>query len=227
MPKPTRGTTQRRVYEAVREMAMHYELRPGETVNEAALAARLKVSRTPLREALSRLVTERLMSFVPNKGFYCRTLSPEEVCQLFEVREALEVAGFKLACARASDGEIAVFADKAAVFAETAGQMSPRERALEDEAFHERLIGLSGNPELMATLRGINARILFVREIENRRAARTPALRDEHAAIVAALRARETAKGARILRRHLAMTVEDAVGVITEALARSYLVRSA
>ena len=110
MAKTSRGDTQARVYEAVREMAMHYELRPGETVNEAALAARLGVSRTPLREALSRLVTERLMSFVPNKGFYCRTLSPEEVCQLFEVREALEVSGFRLACARASDQAIARFA---------------------------------------------------------------------------------------------------------------------
>lgn len=206
---------------------MHYELRPGETVNESALAARLGVSRTPLREALSRLVTERLMSFVPNKGFYCRTLSPEEVCYLFEVREALEVSGFKLACARATDEEIARFAEQAAAIARSAGEISARERALGDEAFHEDLVALSGNPELLATLKSINARILFVREIENERAGRAPDLKEEHAAIVAALAGRKAGKGARILSCHLTMTLEDALAVIKEAIARSYLTRSA
>ena len=66
-----------------------------------------------------------------------------------------------------------------------------------------------------------------MREIENQRASRAPALRDEHAAIVAALTARDGAKGSRILRRHLTMTMKDAVAVIKEALARSYLAYSA
>ena len=227
MSGKARGATQARVYEAVRQMAMHYELRPGETVNEAALAAQLGVSRTPLREALHRLVTERLMRFVPNKGFYCRTLSPEEVCQLFEVREALEVRGFKLACARASDQEIARFAAQAEAFARAAPALSARERALGDEAFHEDLVALSGNPELLAALKAVNARIRFVREIENQRPGRAPDLKDEHAAIVKALKGRKAGKGGRILSRHLTMTLEDALAVIKEAIARSSLARPA
>ena len=227
MVGPARGKTQPRVYAAIREMAIRYELAPGETVNEAGLAAKLRVSRTPVREALNRLVTERLMTFVPNKGFFCRTLSPEEICNLFEVRECLEVTGFCLACERASDTEIAALDAAWSEVLRTAARLSPQDWARHDEAFHEDLVGLAANPELTATLKGINARIRFIREIENQRTQRTEAMNQEHSAILRALQAREVKFGAQALHRHLAMTRSDAIEAIKEALARAYLARSA
>lgn len=227
MAKSDRGNTQVRVYAAIREMAIHYALAPGETINEAALAAELKVSRTPVREALNRLVTERLMTFVPNKGFYCRTLTPEEICHLFEVRECLEVTGFCLACERASDQEIAALEDYWCGVLAEAGRLSPRELAGHDEAFHEHLTRLSANPELTATLRGINARIRFIREIENERTQRTEDMNREHTAIVQALKDRQVKTGAQALHQHLAITKSDAIEAIKEALARAYLSRIA
>ena len=227
MAGTARGKTQPRVYAAIREMAIRYELAPGETVNEATLAAKLGVSRTPVREALNRLVTERLMTFVPNKGFFCRTLSPEEICDLFEVRECLEVTGFCLACERASDSDIAALDSAWSAVLQSSAQFAPQDWARHDEAFHEGLVGLAGNPELIATLKGINARIRFIREIENQRTQRTEAMNQEHSAILQALQAREVKAGAQALHRHLAMTRSDAIEAIKEALARAYLARSA
>jgi DNA-binding GntR family transcriptional regulator len=59
-----------RVYEALRGILLSYEIKPSERLNEVELARRFKVSRTPLREALNRLVTERLLSFEPLVGFF-------------------------------------------------------------------------------------------------------------------------------------------------------------
>src|SRR5713226_2915995 len=63
-----------RVYEQLKAMAVSYELKPGERLNEGELAKRLGVSRTPLREALNRLNTEGFLRFTPGKGFFCREL---------------------------------------------------------------------------------------------------------------------------------------------------------
>ena len=59
-----------RVYEILRQQAIEYGFRPGERVNEVKLATELNVSRTPVRAALNRLVSEGLLTMVPNKGFY-------------------------------------------------------------------------------------------------------------------------------------------------------------
>ncbi|MCB2140803.1 MAG: GntR family transcriptional regulator, partial [Rhodobacteraceae bacterium] len=89
------------LYAAVKARAAAFEIRPGERINEVALARELAASRTPLREALNRLVAERLIDFVPGQGFYCRALDVEGIGQLYELRRALEVLAIRLACERA------------------------------------------------------------------------------------------------------------------------------
>ena len=68
-------STVERIYGAIREMTINYELKPNASLNESELAARLHVSRTPLREALSRLVTEGMLEFYPNRAFFPRKRS--------------------------------------------------------------------------------------------------------------------------------------------------------
>ena len=63
-------------------MAITYCLRPGERINEVELARALNVSRTPLREALNRLVMEGFLTSRLNKGFFARSLDANEVFQL-------------------------------------------------------------------------------------------------------------------------------------------------
>ncbi|WP_245498821.1 GntR family transcriptional regulator, partial [Mesorhizobium sp. M2A.F.Ca.ET.029.05.1.1] len=79
-----------RVYEEIRRMAMDYRFKPNERINEVALAARLNVSRSPVREALQRLVTEELITFQTNRGFFCRGFDVDEIVNLSDVRAVLE-----------------------------------------------------------------------------------------------------------------------------------------
>ena len=81
----------------IRRLVVEGELPEGERINEVHLAAQLDVSRTPLREALSRLASEGLIKNVPRKGFYVHEPAPEEVEHLYIMRAILDPAALRLA----------------------------------------------------------------------------------------------------------------------------------
>lgn len=219
-----RGTVDR-VHRIVQQRAIHYELRPGEHINEAALASELKVSRTPVREALNRLVSEGLITFVPNKGFYARPFDIANVRDLFEARSEIEATAVRLACKRAEDAAIDALAAFWAGIKARSGALSIGEIAAHDEAFHERLVALSGNEELVRIIKDINARIRFLRVV----AMEFPHYRritfDEHHAILAQIRKRQPVEGARKIERHIALTLDDVERIAKEGLARIYMRR--
>ena len=81
-----------RVYDRLRQMAADFEFKPDERINESALSTKLGASRTPLREALNRLVAEGFLTFQARRGFFCRPLSPSQILSLYEARIAVETA---------------------------------------------------------------------------------------------------------------------------------------
>jgi DNA-binding GntR family transcriptional regulator len=84
------------VYDKLKQMSVGYDFKPGERLNEGVLASALGVSRTPLREALTRLTTEGLLRFSPGKGFFCRDLDAQEVFSLYEMRRIVETEALRL-----------------------------------------------------------------------------------------------------------------------------------
>ena len=81
----------------VREMILDGRLPAGERINEVRLAARIGVSRTPLREALSRLANEGALRIEPRRGFFVQPLSAEEVRAIYPIRSILDPAALRLA----------------------------------------------------------------------------------------------------------------------------------
>ena len=212
-----------RVYAQVRQMAVDYDFKPEQRINEVELAARLNVSRTPVREALNRLVVEGLITLVPNKGFHCRRFDADQILNLFEVRAVLEVAAVRLACDRAGDKALA---DLKASWADVVGRsadLSPAELTEQDEAFHARIAALSANDELARVLKGIDPGIRFVRRIEIENPARRKTTLSEHGAIARALVKRDPVQAAKLMDEHIKQSVADAVAAMKEALSRLYL----
>ena len=81
----------------IRYMIADGELPPGEHVNEVRLAGQLDVSRTPLREALSQLTAEGLLECKPRRGFFAKSLTVDEVKQLYPLRALLDPQALRLA----------------------------------------------------------------------------------------------------------------------------------
>ena len=153
-----RETATEMSYRLIQDMVISFAIRPGERVNESELSRRLGVSRTPLREALNRLASENFLDFVPAKGFFRKEVRPKEIYDLLELRIALESAGARLAVQNASDEDIARMRTMAYELSNIA-DLAPSAIVPKDEAFHETLTGLSGNGEILQTLRAVNTRI--------------------------------------------------------------------
>lgn len=211
------------VYEALKEAAVEYRFKPNEKINEVEIAARLGVSRTPLREALNRLVQEGFMSFVPNRGFYARDISPKGVQDQYELRAAIERAAFKLACERGTDDEIS---KTAAIWRNNSkpNLTSNWARVAEaDEAFHVGIVRLSRNEQMVAAIESINSLIRFFRRIDLESNLRRASLYDEHAGIIECLRKRDAKNGGELIERHIILSSAHAVEVTKEGLMRIFL----
>src|SRR6202012_612831 len=175
-----------RVYEQLKAMSVSFELKPGERLSEGDLPNRPGVSRTPLREALNRLNTEGFLRFTPGKGFFCRELDAHEIFDLYELRKSIEVASIRLAIKRAKDEDIEALLAFLDATGPDPGERTSVELVALDETFHERLMAMSDNAEMLRVLRNVNARIRFVRWIDMNGINRNTT-QAEHRAVVVAL----------------------------------------
>ncbi len=216
------GTTNvERAYEFLRRMAIEFDIKPGERLNEGDIARQLAMSRAPVREAMNRLMSEGLLTVVPNQGFSCRRLSASEILALYEVRADLETAALVRIPPEALP---AVTGDLAALSQSILDEFdtTPLETLVDrDEEFHLRLAALAGNEARVGILKHINARIRFVRRINLGNPARARSL-DEHLHVVAALRAGNQAEAAALMRRHLTLSAAEAAAAVSQGLARIY-----
>lgn len=220
-----------RLHRTVRQMAADFVIRPETRINEGELAKTLGVSRTPLREALNRLVAEGFLTFRSGHGFSCRSLSPELIMHWYEARSAIEMEGARLSLQRASDADMAaVFADFEASEAEYLNSDDPIRLLELDEAFHSALLGLAGNPQLSSLLDTINGHIRYVRmmNLKNLRIDGNgrPDLDRDHRRIVELFIKRDEA-ALTMLRRHIDLRLEDARRAVEIAFAQIYMRKQA
>jgi len=196
-------TLHERVYEALLGLIGAGVLAPGTPLDEQALAARLGVSRTPLRAAIARLAQEGLVVNLPYRGASVRRFTVAEIDGLYEVRAALEALAARKAAARMSaDGlaTIAALLDEGQA-ALAAGDVEAYGQA--DARFHRALAEVAGNPTLTETLDGLRRRIHLFRDLANRQ----PGLRErtarERELILDALARRDGDGAAALLEQHI------------------------
>ena len=214
--KSTRQSVVDRLHTELRSMAMTFHFLPGERLNEAILAKELGVSRTPLREALNRLSTEGFLTFSANNGFFRKPLDVKEIFDLYEFRLNLEVSAVKLAVERATDEQLAEIEKFLAESAREEPSRSIDDLVKLDEQFHEMLIKLTGNVQMLHSLRNINARIQFVRWLDMTE--RRSETQSQHKHIARALRKRDRSESERLLSDHISHRLDQ----IIEKVERSY-----
>jgi len=224
--RPREESSVERLYIELRDRAMRYDFRPGTRINEQALGRELGVSRAPLREALNRLEAEGLLTFVMNKGFFRKSISVDEVLDLYQVRIALERRAVFLALRYASDSEIqAVQEYWSSVMANSSG-MTSADFLLADEEFHRRLIRLAKNKELSAFMETITRRIHVARNIDIEQSAWNAKAFDAHYDVLRFLRERDHKRALESITEHIDMSRERAVKIAREMVAKFFLTGS-
>jgi DNA-binding GntR family transcriptional regulator len=191
------------VTQRLREMLVESRIAPGAKLNERELSEVLKVSRTPLREAIKRLAAEGLVELLPNRGAIALELSEADVRHTFEVMAGLEAQSGELAAERITDAELA---EIKALHYEMLAAFTRRDLPAYyrlNSAIHAAINTAARNPVLSATYRQVNARLLALRFKSNQDEIKWRAAVQEHEDMITALSQRDPVALRALLLRHL------------------------
>lgn len=210
----SRRTLHDELVDRVRTLIVEGQLPPEMRIHEGELGKALGVSRTPLREALKVLASEGLIELVPGRGAIVKKLTPKDVAEMLDVLTALETLAARLACRNASAAQIerlrTVHEDMMGYY--RAGNRL--EYYWRNQAIHTGLAETSGNA-LLATLHAtIQGRLKRIRFIGNEEPEGWAAAVTEHEEMIAALEARDEARLATVVTRHLDETWRRVAGKI-------------
>ncbi|MBI3970611.1 MAG: GntR family transcriptional regulator [Chloroflexi bacterium] len=145
-----RDLLRERARAGIREAIASGELKPGDQIVEAAIAARIGVSRSPVREALRELEQHGLVESLPNRGTFVAALTAEDVEEIVLLRGALEGLAARLAADRMGRRDLRALEEIVERMAYHTG-LGPQEESAftEDDAeFHSTLVRLSGHRRL-------------------------------------------------------------------------------
>ena len=199
------------VQSELERMILSGELVPGEKLTEVALAARLGVSRGPLREAFRMLEEAGLVRTEKNRGVFVRDLPVEEAIEIFELRAAMdELVGRRLAerVAPAALKEIRGLVDQ---MEQTVKAKDPTGYHRLNLRFHDRLVELAGNRKLTAIYRKLVKELSLFRRINLEGGGLMPISVGEHRQIVKAIAAGNADAAGRAMFDHVMASKERTI----------------
>jgi DNA-binding GntR family transcriptional regulator len=188
------------LYASLRDLIASGDLYPGRRVTEVELSERFGVSRTPVRDALKRLESEGLLSSAPRRGLVVTQLSPQQVSELYAVREVLEAFAARLMAHHASEMEI-----------ETLNVIVRREAEAADattlkrlnRTFHSVIYSAARNRYLVGALDSLSDYLTLLPGTTFRMSPTPTVGVEEHQAIAAAIAARDPVAADSSAREHI------------------------
>lgn len=202
------------VYAGLKADLARSAYRAGAVLSEETLARRFRVSRTPVRKALARLEQEGLVRVLPKRGIVIPEVSPGELRELFDVREALEGMAARRAAGNVDPHALrAVEARLRRLAARRAGASVEAARAA-GAAVHRLVLATAGNAVLTRLVEQVNGRLELAQLISYYEPARVRDSIREHLAIIGALR-RDDPDGAEArAREHVARFRQHIFGLL-------------
>ena len=204
-PAVSRATASLRdaAYEAIKHRIITCAFRPGEYINELQLSALLNIGRTPVHQALDRLMVEGMVEVIPRKGVIVKPVSLNEVLQIIEVRLINEPLGARLAAEHASEADLTEMADVLKRAKHWASLRNVENLMLLDREFHLLIAKAAKNDVLTELLRSLHERSLRFWFISLNAPTQYQLVQDEHATILEAIRQRDADKADAAMRRHI------------------------
>ncbi|MCY1676536.1 GntR family transcriptional regulator [Pseudarthrobacter sp. SL88] len=204
---PARNTGAHVVYAELKRRILCLDLKPGERIYEPAMATALQVSRTPLREAIRRLISENLLEQQPTGGVVVPVLDEAEISELYEVRAAVESLMARNACLKATPADLGelhgILARNAALveFADDAMQQGM--------ALHARIALIAGNSWAGRFHEQVASQMERYRHYTNSTQRRRDQALAQHRALVEAIAAGDPERAAKVAFEHV-MGARDA-----------------
>lgn len=203
MPQQEGGSQAERISRAIEADILSATYPPGERLDERQLAARFGVSRTPVREALNRLVSDGLAEHRARQGVFVSRISLASVFELFEMLAVMESASARLAARRMKPADVAKLLAAAQETLQAAADDEAAVYTSANTRFHELIYAGSCNRLLEESVKQLRRRAEPYRGHIHRVAGRRTATAQEHMAIAEAIRDGKGELAADLMFQHL------------------------
>lgn len=207
--RPPRGKGAEFAYDTLRDLIVRMELLPGDKIDEAELVKRLGVSRTPLREALVRLSSDRLVVMAPNHGAHVAPLDALGLTEFFEALELTHRALQHWACLRRTDKDIEAISIAHEKYSKAALSVNPAEMSVSNLNFHHKIANAAHNEffieyEQKLSILGMRIGWIWYRDCMSEAGGDDiKATISEHARILEAIISRNTETAERLASSHI------------------------
>ncbi|WP_119140860.1 GntR family transcriptional regulator [Pseudomonas reidholzensis] len=193
------------IYGQLKDDIFEFRLIPGDRFSEGDLAARMQVSRTPVRQALHRLEREGYLQVLFRSGWQVRAFDTAHFEELFDVRVVFELEAVRRLCARDEGPVPAALQALQRIWGVSAAERVRDERELLrlDERFHCQLLEAAGNAEMARLHAQVSERIRIIRRLDLSVGRQVSVTYEEHGQILAAIIGRHSEEAQRLLRAHV------------------------
>jgi GntR family transcriptional regulator, rspAB operon transcriptional repressor len=205
-PTPTDVET---IYQTIRTEIIRMRLRPGERLSEKELGLCFGASRTPVREAIVRLVEDGLIEVRPQRGTYVARISLQSVRRARFVRSALELAIIREAAERGVS-EAVLEEARIAIADQENARLDPERFTTADDMFHRTFANGVGYGDIWSVVENQKAQFDRIRFLSLPNVTPIDHLIEQHRTILSAVEARDPDWAERTLREHLSIVVETA-----------------
>ena len=203
-PRLARQSYADQVYYYIKELILSGELRQGEKIVEERIANRFGVSRTPIREALTRLKAYGLVHLQPRSYAEVATISPREAHDIAQLRLNLEHMAFQLLCGQPDLTHVIAEMREIAEAARDALQRHNKAEYFEiDASFHQRASELSGNGQLAILFRQFGGKVQLLRIAQDVPVELLEVYMRQHFDILDMLESRQSTAISELLRIHI------------------------
>ena len=191
------------VFDALRIAITSGALQPGERIMENQLAEQLRVSRTPVREAIRKLEQEGFVVMVPRRGTYVADLSIRDINEVFEIRTALEVLAAGLAAERMTEEDLEKLERLLVEIGELIDLEATAKLVEADCRFHDILYSATHNKTLANIINNLREKFTPFRAISYAYPGRAKRSLEEHRRLVEALAERNPVLAQQVARKHM------------------------
>jgi DNA-binding GntR family transcriptional regulator len=190
-------------YEAIKDRIITCAFKPGEVINEASVSALLGLGRTPVHQAIDRLMLEEMVEVIPRKGVIVKPVILQDVLQMIDVRIINEVQCARFAAERADDSHIEAMAQTLDRARNAIAGRDIHTMMSLDREFHLLLASASKNFELAEVLRKLNERSLRFWFISFTTPDHHHSFQQQHEALFDAVSSHDADEAGRAMRVHI------------------------
>ncbi len=203
------------IYLLMRGLILTGKIKPGENIDEKAIAALLKISRTPVREAVKKLSDEHLVDVIAQSGTKASLIDRHEVEQAYIIRKALEMESAAQAAPRMTDADAEHLSDLLLKHSRAIERLDFEEAIGIDDRFHRSIALISNLPRLWLTVEISKAQLDRCRHMMLPRIGEGAATLEQHREIIRALVSRDANRARAAMGDHLEKAYGNTVKMLS------------